>query len=123
MATIHDLPLELLGDILELLDRPYQKFRAALVCRRWRDPAQRALFGYGSLDDDISTWLSSSARARYRVHTLTIEGTFEELFFARISSACPALRWLNLGNRADGGYALCDRVGDSLLGQLEIGYP
>ena len=133
MATIDDLPFELLGDILELLDETKDLYRAALVCRSWGDPAQRALFGdvmlrpYGetreSLEDNIPAWLSSSARARYRIHTLTLGHEFQDSFLESISSACPALRSLNFGDCFDGGYALCHRVGDRLLDQLEIRCP
>lgn len=38
MATIHDLPLELLGDILERELKPLDRAKASLVCRSWREP-------------------------------------------------------------------------------------
>ncbi|KAL8276447.1 hypothetical protein RQP46_011149 [Phenoliferia psychrophenolica] len=47
MATIHSLPSEILFDILELAHDPREPSTmcaAALVCRAWRAPAQRALF-------------------------------------------------------------------------------
>ena len=117
MATIHDLPLELLGDFLGLLSVPEDLYSAALVCRGWREPAQRALFGDDMLprrrQSDPSAWLSSSVRARYRVHTLTLYDTVQDSFLEEVSSARPAVRSLKLcGEQDGGGYDFCQRLGD-----------
>ncbi|KAL8279512.1 hypothetical protein RQP46_008074 [Phenoliferia psychrophenolica] len=47
MATIHSLAPEILSDIFELAHDPHKPSTmksASLVCRVWRDPAQRTLF-------------------------------------------------------------------------------
>ncbi|KAL8290204.1 hypothetical protein RQP46_003143 [Phenoliferia psychrophenolica] len=96
MATINNLPNETLYHIMEMLEPPslpvwdmaseyelppgsYDSLRAAaLVCSRWRDPAQRALFDSIRLDTGNVTrrqkFLRSPARARYRTRSLEVLG-------------------------------------------------
>ncbi|KAL8286823.1 hypothetical protein RQP46_004351 [Phenoliferia psychrophenolica] len=89
MATINSLANETLTHIMELLKEPstldwdnlvpepgrYDTLRAAaLVCSRWRDPAQRALFDDVELSNRYplraERFLSSPAQPRYRTTSL-----------------------------------------------------
>lgn len=88
MATIDDLPTETLEQITEESGYFWNSgtlVSAARVCRKWRDPAQRALFGrlrfrYDS-ERRVSHWLESAGRARFRVEDIVLLAGTEE--FAR----------------------------------------
>ncbi|KAL8289983.1 hypothetical protein RQP46_002922 [Phenoliferia psychrophenolica] len=94
MVTIDSLANETLYDIMEMLkptDLPlwdsgeelpsgsYDSLRAAaLVCSRWRDPAQRALFNNILIGSNDSlrhhNFIASPARPRYRARSLEVMG-------------------------------------------------
>lgn len=82
MPTIDDIP----GEILEEIFKKNHSFKygrdenptplpsAALVCRRWRGPAQRVLFRHldFSSASRTSRWLASPARPRHRIKSVCI---------------------------------------------------
>lgn len=87
-ATIDSLANETLDQIMELLyDEIYYTyehhlFSAALVCRRWRDPARRALFTQAQtrrrhawLGDKKCAlqWIDSPARTRFQCRSLILD--------------------------------------------------
>ncbi|KAL8281411.1 hypothetical protein RQP46_006095 [Phenoliferia psychrophenolica] len=89
MATIDDLPYETLSLIMNYLKGPssfwdtprgrYDALRAAaLVCSRWRDPAQRALSKEVVISQDDShraiRFLASPAKPRHRTRSLCTHG-------------------------------------------------
>ncbi|KAL8290186.1 hypothetical protein RQP46_003125 [Phenoliferia psychrophenolica] len=95
MATINSLANETLCMIMGMIKVPSRPLRdiarsylpdsyydslraAALVCSRWRDPAQRALFDSIILDTTIISrnkkLLTSPARSRYRTRSMEIKG-------------------------------------------------
>ncbi|KAL8280054.1 hypothetical protein RQP46_007635 [Phenoliferia psychrophenolica] len=101
---------ELLCDILERVSRADLR-QAALVCRHWREPAQRTLFTTVvlRLPPQADAWLECPARLRYRVRRL-------EMFNLRravqlpmlLLNACPNLTSLTLESLADGGRECCE---------------
>ncbi|KAL8277006.1 hypothetical protein RQP46_010540 [Phenoliferia psychrophenolica] len=114
MATIDSLAPELLDEIFEHFPLGYRcldHLRASLVCRRWREPAQRLLFQNVVLRTKrmADAWLQSTGRARYRTRSLTM-GQWEnqaQLLSMEVLKACPDLRSLWLGDCEDGGYEWC----------------
>ena len=108
--TVDDLPPELVARITELahaagpMGDPMLLSAASLVCRRWRDPAQRELFAHVVLDldtypDQGQRWLASPARQRYRVRSmdLTRGGASDEGDEAeQILLQCEGVRTLTL---------------------------
>lgn len=117
MATIDSLPNETLSHIMTMLKEPtilswdnvstqevghYDALRAAaLVCRRWRDPAQRALHESVSIPGLAfhamgHLFVESLARQRYQtreLHIGTLDSTDAWLSVAR---ACVGLAALTL---------------------------
>ena len=122
MATIHDLPLELLGDIIQLVEPPGALVKIALVCRDWRDPAQRALFGTitlgerererrGKADERARSWLASEARSRFRTTSLGIGPYLSSKVAMSVAAASPALLSLRITDSWQGGHSYCKAVG------------
>lgn len=78
MTTIDSLAYETLDQVTELLHQPRpwhpDLLSSALVCRRWRDLAQRALFAECQLDEDSRArhWINSEARATFRCKRLGV---------------------------------------------------
>lgn len=81
MAAVDSLPPELLSRVFASLPPGLDKRRtltqASLVCRFWRDPAQRALhldvfFSHTWERDaeELSLWLAGDARQRYRLRSI-----------------------------------------------------
>lgn len=112
MATIDSLAPELLDEIfghlsvdyLDLLSWSYL-LHASLVCRSWRDPAQRALFWTVVLhgEDQGEAWLKSPARLRYQTKKLGMRSFGRKALPKAILEACPDLWSLSLGDSIDGG--------------------
>ena len=78
MTTIDSLANETLIEIFTNLDRRSLD-QAALVCRRWRDPAQLALFFVVRIrrirgHDQANRWLASPARGRFRIREARLVG-------------------------------------------------
>jgi hypothetical protein len=98
MPTIHDLPLETIGqiltiahpfdseyDYLERRERRHFYLDTSLVCRDWRPFAQRALWKYVHVDRrSIEELVDSGGAGRYPVERLAVD---------RVSSA-PSLETL-----------------------------
>ncbi|KAL8291473.1 hypothetical protein RQP46_002451 [Phenoliferia psychrophenolica] len=118
MATIDNLPNEVLLDILEFLKGPpllgwdnwddeyehwYDDLRAAaLVCSRWREPAQRALFDELNIPwtthPRVPNFLASPARLRCRTRSLSLfvsDDDRPELWLAA-AKACTGLERLTM---------------------------
>ena len=93
MATINSLPNETLAHITDMLKEPvlldwdrtrnlevghYDALRAAsLICSRWRDPAQRALYDTVAIsrrdfETTASLFCDMSARVRYQTREVFI---------------------------------------------------
>ncbi|KAL8291539.1 hypothetical protein RQP46_002517 [Phenoliferia psychrophenolica] len=116
MATIDSLANETLSHIIELLmgpplpdwdnsgERPkgrYDALRAAaLVCARWRDPAQRALFDELHLPDPSDSrgplFCASAARPRYRTRSLLAQSDGSLGDWLPIAMECVGLESLNV---------------------------
>lgn len=120
MATIDSLAPELLSEIMGHLHAPWAHgdlgdlWRACLVSRRWREPAQRTLFetvvlrvGFAPQEDAVDQWRQSPARGRYRTNSLVVWGTSEPEVPIDVLEACPDLSSLSMGAGPDGGYAWC----------------
>lgn len=94
MATIDSLPFELVLNIFDycsIYDRDEVKF--CLVCRRWRDPAERALYSRVVFITERSAlgWLGSPARRRHRTQSLSLwRGIGKEVGLSLLE-ACPDL--------------------------------
>ncbi|KAL8277887.1 hypothetical protein RQP46_009706 [Phenoliferia psychrophenolica] len=121
MATIDSLANETLAHIMEMLKKPtiitwrdstspsparYDALRAAaLVCSRWKDPAQRALFDDVQLDYRYTRrykrFLASPVQSRYRTRSLRVLGhswgAALEVADASMPLLCPALRESDVG--------------------------
>ena len=113
MATMDSLPNETLAHILSMLKEPvltnwdsqrpqrghYDSLRAAaLVCSRWRDPAQRALLEDLVLDIHACSkrgqhFLSSPARSRHRTRAVIVVDRGE---WVPVLQACPGIERLTL---------------------------
>lgn len=108
MATIDSLAPETLSLIFELVGfdsadrRNAVLLSASLVCRRWRDEAQRALFTFLSfgtswaedgVDVDVPPleWLACAARTRYPVRSLHLGSHLAAGVVAAILHACEGL--------------------------------
>lgn len=102
-TTIESLPDEVLCRIMELarLDWPAGRaslFAASLVCRLWRDAAQRALFTH-ELRGRSSLLLSSQALGRYNPVSLTIKDGPGHAFGVEVKAVlerCRGIRSLSL---------------------------
>lgn len=114
MATIHSIPTETLAAIFGWLEPWEQESLTifALVCRDWRDPAQRVLFSAVSFTyspiAQARLWLTSPARNRYRTSSLTLLNRIESQLAESIISACPAL--LSFTVLHPEGYSLCQHL-------------
>lgn len=78
MPTTADLPDEILEEICEQNHHDYPSLLStALVCRRWRHPAQRALFRHLEFEDPerASEWLASPARPRLHPKSVILDDT------------------------------------------------
>lgn len=103
-TTIESLPDEVLCRIMELarLDWPAGRaslFAASLVCRLWRDAAQRALFTHVELLGRSSLLLSSQALGRYNPVSLTIKDGPGHAFGVEVKAVlerCRGIRSLSL---------------------------
>ncbi|KAL8279493.1 hypothetical protein RQP46_008055 [Phenoliferia psychrophenolica] len=74
MATIHSLAPEILIDIFELAHdprKPSTMCAASLVCRAWRDPAQRTLFLDIALPITNTTGPGANTSQRYEEYRAT----------------------------------------------------
>lgn len=89
------LPPELLDNVFEEVDSPSSLFSSALVCHRWRDPAQRALFQNVTLlkSQDALRWLASPLREHYRPKHL--HGS-DRIMLEDIIPECEGVRSLKL---------------------------
>lgn len=121
MATIDSLAPELLVEICAHLPaalRYRDLLRASLVCRWWREPAQRVLFRTVVLrtEREAALWLASPARSRYCTKGLTVNS--DTLYGDMVLEACPRLSSLDLSyaTDADGGYRWCTGQGPDLKG-------
>ncbi|KAL8286595.1 hypothetical protein RQP46_004123 [Phenoliferia psychrophenolica] len=144
---INDLPLEILCRIFELAQVGYEDVQwsrsgissadsktvalAALVCRRWRDPACRALYGQLRLGingcSDIFKWLESPASDHYPVQCcelseydafIAMDGGLENI----IGRLPNQIRVLNVSWLESHWTALCNpRLAQ--LQALSIGFP
>lgn len=109
MTTIHAPPIELIHEIFSHFasaqdPSPYQ---LALVCRRWRDPAQRVLFLDVKLVNAVQarTWLVSPARPRYRTRSMAVYGPMINMPVNETLATSLTLTSLSLlGSLGDGGY-------------------
>ncbi|KAL8291310.1 hypothetical protein RQP46_002288 [Phenoliferia psychrophenolica] len=126
MATIDSLAPELLVEILDL-PRYSDILSASLICRRWREPAQRALFQTGSFSSngDVRTrkarfWLDSPARPRYRTKSLDFGwiGTQSNLL-SEVLEATPNLESLAFGPVEGVGRCWCPPLGVQLANNLK----
>lgn len=117
MVPINSLAPELLSEIFNhlppeshcYLDPHYPLYTTSLVCRGWRDVAQRALFQNVVLGGPRQgdAWLRSSARSRYRTTSLDMTGWGETPLPYAILEACPGLVSLRVEDSMDGGYEWC----------------
>lgn len=94
------LPAELLDYLFDLVDSPSTLYASSLVCRRWRHPAQRALFQnapelFSVSRRDAERWLESPARERYHIKRLRLYAP-DEVPVRRVLSACEGLQTLSL---------------------------
>ncbi|KAL8276373.1 hypothetical protein RQP46_011218 [Phenoliferia psychrophenolica] len=128
MATIDSLAPELLSEIFGHLlaaNLSLELRQAPLVCRRWREPAQRALFQTVVLRSQrqADLWLQSPARPRYRIKTLHLD-SYKGLN-AEVLEASPGLSSLILGRVPGGGHSSCVGEGSNLVGleSLSVQYP
>ncbi|KAL8277882.1 hypothetical protein RQP46_009701 [Phenoliferia psychrophenolica] len=115
MATIGSLANETLTQIMEMLKGDtlltwrdttspspgrYDSLRAAaLVCSRWKDPAQRALFDDVELEYRYTRryrrFLASPAQSRYRTRSLRVLGYGWDVAL-EVANVCEGLRTLHL---------------------------
>ncbi|KAL8290643.1 hypothetical protein RQP46_002901 [Phenoliferia psychrophenolica] len=117
-ATIISLPTEILDTIFECLQskeakKDYEDLSPlSLVCRSWREPAQRALFTVLVMSDTRALrWLASPARTRYHVKSLSFEYSSGPRLEALVREACPRLSAASFGHSHGfiwkGGYDWC----------------
>ncbi|KAL8281420.1 hypothetical protein RQP46_006104 [Phenoliferia psychrophenolica] len=110
MATIQSLANETLAHIMDMLKGPPRDWddtitprgryaallAAALVCSRWRDPAQRALFDQIVIFDSVHIaqsrkLLKSPAWRRYRTRSLCIVGHLDWSQVLEVAEQCNGL--------------------------------
>lgn len=125
MATIHLLPPELVAEIFDysvtsIIDdradssRYHDACSLALVCRWFRDPAQRAMFGTVGLyqQSQALAWLGSPGRERYLTRHLSLGGVHKSLA-EEVLAACPGLASFASLVYDRGGHDAC--LGDQLI--------
>lgn len=93
------LPDEVLNPIFEFLSTTGDKISACLVCRRWRGPGQRALFGDVNLSGFHGPWLKSpAAELKRRTRRLVFNALAPEIPDSkRVLDGCRKVVSLTLG--------------------------
>ncbi|KAL8290182.1 hypothetical protein RQP46_003121 [Phenoliferia psychrophenolica] len=130
-ATAVTLPTELLEEIFELaasLKRATSLARFALVCRTWRQPAQRALFTNVILKSGRAArnWLACPARSRYRTKHLQFGQWALIPLGLEVLEAAPSAISLTLTVIFDprhSGYTYCTSVQGAGLKKLSLRTP
>ncbi|KAL8281290.1 hypothetical protein RQP46_006324 [Phenoliferia psychrophenolica] len=135
MATIDSLAPELLHEILEHVPLYSDLLSASLICRRWREPAQRALFQTVSFSSNGSEvrrrktrlWLDSPARPRYRTQSLDFGWIrTQSSLLSEVLEATPNLESLEFGPVEGVGLDWCPPLGVQVannLKKLKLEYP
>lgn len=95
MTTIDSLAHETLIDIFASVYDRRTLCKASLVCRRWCDPAQLALFSRVSLlqPHHADKWLASPARDQFKAREMVLGGTFP---VEHVLKACEGLTSLDM---------------------------
>ena len=127
---IYTLPPELVFRIMELAheDPPSTLLSAALVCRRWRDPAPRELFGHVVINLLVHSlknqaWIGSPVRERFAIRSLSLTArTGDGQEAEEILSLCGGLQSLILQRDYD-READPDVPDDDAADSLPVGWP
>lgn len=102
-TTIESLPTELLTEIIREASlgcwTGVKTLKSCtLVCKDWREPAERTLYGSLSFRNDKSAqaWLASTRRAHFPVKKLAMYRYIHSSLGCQVIAACPALAKLDV---------------------------
>ncbi|KAL8281267.1 hypothetical protein RQP46_006301 [Phenoliferia psychrophenolica] len=97
-TTIASLPPEILADVFceagdDFFDGIPTLKRLSLVCRSWREPAERNLYGKVrfSVERNALAWIESPRRHNYTTKHLTLNSGIGRAVGCRVIASCPAL--------------------------------
>ncbi|GAA5861368.1 hypothetical protein JCM8547_006108 [Rhodosporidiobolus lusitaniae] len=101
-ASISSLPSELIDEILSQFfsedDVDVDSLKAAsLVCRAWREPAQRFVWASGAElrnEQDVQRYIKSASRRRSGPKELAVHGFKDAASLKKLFEVCGGLRWL-----------------------------